>query len=166
MKVNSANAKVNYANIAPDPSFALGKDTAGNEPNGPKITAVFFTLNQETPFTNFQQGGIYQYRATGKQLKYQTAAQQNIVYSDVSSAYQNLIAARDRIRVYQERLLRDSNEVTRLNQRSYEAGQSDITAALQAQQANIQVRSSYLDAINDYASNFADLEKSVGRPLQ
>jgi outer membrane protein TolC len=166
MQVNSANAKLNYATIKPNPNFALGKDTAGNEPSGPKITSVFMTLNQETPLTNFNQGGIYQYRATGKQLKFQTAAQTNIVYSDVSSAYQNLLAAREKIRLYQEHLLRDSNEVTRLAQRSYESGQSDITAALQAQQANIQVRSSYLDAINNYASAFADLEKAVGRPLQ
>jgi len=166
MQVNTANAKLNYATIMPNPNFAFGKDTAGNEPTGPKITAVFMTLNQELPMTNVNQGGVYQYRASGKQLKFQTAAQTNMVNSDVSSAYQNLLAAREKIRLYQEHLLRDSNEVTRLAQRSYESGQSDITAALQAQQANIQVRSSYLDAINTYAGAFADLEKAVGRPLQ
>lgn len=166
LKVNTANARLNYANIIPNPNFALGKDTAGNEPSGPKITAVFMTLNQETPLTNINQGQIYQYKATGYQLNYQTAAQRNIVNSDISGAYQNVLAARDKVRIYQERLLRDSNEVTRLAYRSYEAGQSDMTAALQAQQANIQVRSSYLDAINSYASAFADLEKAVGRPLQ
>jgi len=148
--------------MLPNPNFALGKDTTGNEPAGPKLTAVFMTLNQETPFTNFQQGEIYQYRATARQLNFQTAAQRNMVYSDVAGAYQNLLAARDKIRIYQERLLQDSNEVARLAQRSYEVGQSDITAALQAQQANIQVRSAYLDAINAYAGAVADLEKAVG----
>ncbi|MBX9720402.1 MAG: TolC family protein [Candidatus Obscuribacterales bacterium] len=166
LKVNSANRAVNLANIAPDPSFALGKDTAGNEPSGPKITAVFFTVNQEIPFTNVQQGGIYQYKATGKQLQFQIESQKNQVYSDVSGAYQRLVASREKMRVYQERLLRDSNEVARLAQRSYEVGQSDITAALLAQQANIQVRSAYLDAMSNYASAFTDLEQAVGRPLQ
>lgn len=166
IKVNQANMAVSVANIIPDPIFAMGKSTSGNEPGGPKLTAVFMTLNQEVPLTNLQQGSIYQYKATGNQLKYQILSQRNQVNSDVANAYQNLVAARDKIRVYQERLLRDSNEVARLAQLSYEVGQSDITSALLAQQANIQVRSAYLDAINAYASAFTDLEQAVGRPLQ
>lgn len=166
LKVNQANMGVALGNIIPDPNFAMGKSTAGNEPGGPKITAVFFTLNQELPFSNVQQGNIYQYKATSYQLKYQVLSQRNQVATDVAGAYQNLIAAREKIRVYQEKLLRDSNEVARLAQLSYEAGQSDITSALLAQQANVQVRSAYLDAINSHASAFADLELSIGRPLQ
>ena len=166
LKVNQANMAVALGNIIPDPNFAMGKSTAGNEPGGPKITAVFFTLNQELPFSNVQQGNIYQYKATAYQLKYQVLSQRNQVNTDVAGAYQNLIAAREKIRVYQEKLLRDSNEVARLAQLSYESGQSDITSALLAQQANVQVRSAYLDAINSYASAFADLEQAVGRPLQ
>jgi outer membrane protein, heavy metal efflux system len=166
VQVNEANATGNYLNIVPDPSLALGKSTAGNPTDGPKITAVFFTLNQELPLTNLQQGGIFNYKAVRSQIRYQLAAQQNVIASDVANAYNNLVAARDKIRVYQDRLLRDSNEVARLARRSYEVGQSDITATLAAQQANIQTRSAYLDAVSSYASAFTDLEFSVGKPLQ
>ena len=115
---------------------------------------------------NFNQGSIYQYKATANQLKYQIASQRNQVESDVTSAYQNLLAAREKIRVYQERLLSDSEEVARLARRSYEVGQANITSTLQAQQSNIAVRSAYLAAVNDYASAFTDLEFAVGKPLQ
>lgn len=165
-RVNSTLLQGHYSSLISNPGFALGKDTAGNPVDGPKITAVFMTINEEVPLNNFQQGGIYQHKAVATQLRFQTEAQRNMIYSDVSASYQNLLAARDKIRVYQESLLQDSNEVTRLAQRSYEVGQSDITAALQAQQANIQVRADYLNAINDYATAIADLEKAVGRPLQ
>jgi outer membrane protein, heavy metal efflux system len=170
LKVNAANLKGAIGNVVPDPSIALGKSTAGNpgiqQPVGPKLTAVFFTVNAEMPMSNFNQGQIWQFKATQNQLKYQVLSQRNQVLADVSSAYNNLIAARKKIRVYQTKLLADSAEVAHLARRSYEVGQSDITATLQAQQANIQVRSSYLDAINAYASAFADLEFAIGKPLQ
>ena len=166
MKVNDANATLNKLNIVPNTNFADGKSTAGNPPFGPRLTAVFMTLNQELPLANVQQGGNYLYRATGTQLRFQTLSQQNQVMADISSAYNNLVAAREKIRVYQERLLADSNRMARLSRRSYEAGQSDINATLAAQQANVQTRSAYLDAVSSYASAFTDLEVAVGRPLR
>jgi outer membrane protein TolC len=124
------------------------------------------TLFQELPISNTNQGAIWQYKATGNQLNYQILAQRNQILADVSSAYNNLIAARKKLKVYQDRLLSDSNEVARLARRSYESGQSDITATLQALQANVQVRNAYLDAVNSYGSAFTDLEFAVGKPLQ
>jgi outer membrane protein, heavy metal efflux system len=166
LKVNKANLTNAVGNIVADPSFAFGKSTAGNPTPGPKVTAVFMTLYAEFPFSNYNQGQIYTYKAAGTQLHYQIESQKNQVIADVSSAYNNLIAARKKIHVYQERLLTDSNEVARLARRSYEVGQSDITSTLQAQQANVQVRNSYLDAINSYGSAFTDLELAIGKPLQ
>jgi outer membrane protein, heavy metal efflux system len=170
LKVNKANLLGAYGNALPNPSLAFGKSTAGNPgpfiPTGPKITAVFMTLQAEMPMGNFRQGDIYNFRAIQTQLKYQVLSQRNEILSDVSSAYNNLIAARNRIKVYQDRLLADSNEVARLARRSYEVGQSNITATLVAQQANVQTKNAYLDAVNSYAGALTDLEFAVGKPLQ
>lgn len=166
LQLNQANANANYANVIPNPNFAFGKSTAGNPATGPKLTAVFMTLNQGIPICNVQQGAIYQYKATRYQLGYQIGSQENQVIGDVSNAYYNLIAWRDKIRIYQERLLPDSNEVARLARRSYEAGQSGITDALQAQQTYIQTQNDYLLAVSAYASAFSDLEFAIGKPLQ
>jgi outer membrane protein TolC len=164
--VNNANLHGAWGNAIPDVNFAYGKSTAGNPSPGPKLTAVFMTLNAPVPISNWNQGAIYQYKATRTQLNYQILSERNQVMSDVSAAYNNLLSARKRIKVFQDRLLADSEEVARLSRRSYESGQADITSVLNAQQANVQTRSSYLDSINSYASAFADLEFAVGKPLQ
>lgn len=166
VKLNKANRLNAYSNVISDPTFVFGKSTTGNPPTGPKLTAVFYTLYAEFPTADFNQGPIYQYKAKQNQLKYQIPAQQNQVMIDVSSAYNNLIAARNKIRVYQEHLLFESEQVARLARRSYESGQSTITATLVAQQANVQTRNAYLDGVHTYASAFTDLELAVGKPLQ
>jgi len=166
LRVNEANLKLAYINIVPNPTIALGKSYAGNLPTGPKTTAVFFTVNAFSPTGSVNQGQIFQYKATAKQLHYQITAQRNQISTDVASAYQNLVASRDKLKIYQQHVLADSYEVARLARRSYEVGQSDITATLAAQQANVQTRSAYLDAVSSYQQSFTDLEQSSGRPLQ
>jgi cobalt-zinc-cadmium efflux system outer membrane protein len=166
LKVNSANLKGAYSNIVPNPTLALGKSTENNPSFGPKLSAWFMTLNAEMPFSNWNQGDIFHYRAIGRQLHYQIGSQRNQIMADVSSAYQNLVAQREKIHVYHEHVLTDSYEVARLARRSYEVGQSDITSTLQAQQNNVQIRSQYLDAVSSYAGSFTDLEQACGTPLQ
>jgi cobalt-zinc-cadmium efflux system outer membrane protein len=166
LRVNEANLHTAYANVIPNPTIAFGKSTGGNAPTGPKITAVFFTLNVSSPTGSVNQGQIFQYKSSSKQLRYQITAQRNQIATDVSSAYQNLLASREKLRIYQEHVLADSFEVARLARRSYEVGQSDITATLAAQQANVQIRSAYLDAVMSYQQSFTDLEQAFGRPLQ
>ncbi len=166
LKVNKANLMGAYGNIMPNPSLAFGKSTENNPSFGPKLSAWFMTLNAETPLSNWNQGDIFHFRATGRQLHYQIGAQRNQIMADVCSAYQNLVAQREKIRVYHEHVLTDSYEVARLARRSYEVGQSDITSTLQAQQNNVQIRSQYLDAVTSYAGAFTDLEQACGLPLQ
>ncbi|MBC7996616.1 MAG: TolC family protein, partial [Leptolyngbya sp.] len=145
-------------------------DTRTLNPGDPlpinKFNGYFIQVYQELPIFNFNQGDISLYRATLRQLKSQVVAQENIIQQEVSSSYQKVLAARQKILTYQEKLLNDSNEVARLSRRSYEVGQSDITSTLLTQQANIQIRNQYLDAVNTYQQTFTDLEQSIGTTLQ
>jgi outer membrane protein, heavy metal efflux system len=166
IKVNDANLKGAYGNIIPNPSIALGKSYGGNVPSGPKLTAVFFTINVQSPTANFNQGNIAQFKATAKQLHYQIQSEKNQISADVSSAYQTMLGARAKLFTYQDHILADSYETARLARRSYEVGQSDITATLAAQQANVQIRSQYLDAVTTYQQSFTDLEQACGTTLQ
>jgi outer membrane protein TolC len=72
---------------------------------------------------------------------------------------------RQKIQVYQEKALSRSTEIAALVQRRYQVGEKDITAALQAQQANAQVRNHYLNAIKAYELAYTDLEQSIGATL-
>jgi len=165
IRVNDANFNNALGAAVPNPGVAYGSSTNGNLPSGPKLRADFMTLNIELPVTNLNQGDVTKFKATRKQLVYQIAAQKNQVQADVSSAYNNLLAAREKIRVYQEHVLADSAEVARLSRRSYEVGQSDINSTLLAQQANVQIRSQYLDAVTNYQGAYTDLEQACGTSL-
>lgn len=165
ISVNSANLKKAYGNIVPNPQFWLGSSIAGNPPIGPKLSAYYFGVNVPTNLTDFQQGNIAEFKATARQLRYQMGAQENIITAEVSSAYNNVLAARQWLKVYEEHVLADSYEVARLARRSYEVGQADITSTLQAQQNNVQIRSNYLEAIALYQNAFTELEMACGEPL-
>jgi len=166
LKLTSSQLRVTYGNIIPDEPFSIGQSRTGNPSPGPRLLGFYVVAPIEIPVYNFQQGDIARLKATARQFYLQYAGQRNQVVADVSSAYKNLVAARDRIRTYREHVLADSEEVARLAQRSYEVGQSDITSTLQAQQANVQIRSQYLDAVTSYQQAYTDLEQSIGIPIE
>lgn len=166
IKTYNARLKAAMASIIPNTQLNIGNSITGNPPTGPKIkNGYFLGITQELPLGNFQQADIAEFRARIKQYKYEQGAQKNIITQEVTAAYQRMLAAREKIRSYQEKVLGESDEVARLARRSYEVGQSDITATLQVQQSNIQIRSQYLEAVQAYQQAFTDLEQSVGQTL-
>lgn len=166
LRLTKNQLRVTYGNVIPDEPFSVGQSRTGNPSPGPRLLGFYVTAPIEIPVYNFQQGDIARLKATARQFYLQYDAQRNQVVADVSSAYKNLVAARQRIRTYRDYVLADSEEVARLARRSYEVGQSDITSTLQAQQANVQIRSQYLDAVTSYQQAYTDLEQSVGIPLE
>lgn len=165
IRTNEAALRSTYANIMPDTQLNAGHSITGNPPDGPKLHGYFIGITQELPIFNFQQGDIARYRATLRQLKLELRTQQNLVSEEVAVAYERVQIARERIRAYQDHLLAQSAEVARLARRSYEVGQSDILAALLAQQQNVQVRNQYLEAVRSYQQAITDLEQSIGQTL-
>ncbi|MBX9722352.1 MAG: TolC family protein [Candidatus Obscuribacterales bacterium] len=167
LSVNRANMKVALGNVIPNPQLGVGNSITGNPPNGPKIIhGYYIETSWEMPVLNFQQGDISLYKATEKQLRAQVDAQKNLVTGDVTKAYNDVLTARGKIRMYEDTVLANSAEVARLSNRSYEVGQSDITASLTALQQNAQARLDYIGAVLDYQLAFNDLEQAVGIPLE
>ena len=165
IRTNEMRIKESYGNIMPNPLLTFGRAITGNPPEGPKLRGYHITANIELPVLDRQQGNIVRLRATIKSLKTNMVAQKNSIVAEVCSAYQKLVMARERIRMYQERVLSQSSKVARMASLSYQVGQSDITSALAAQQANIQVRSQHLDAVLAYQLALTDLEQAIGEPL-
>ncbi|MBX9723005.1 MAG: TolC family protein, partial [Candidatus Obscuribacterales bacterium] len=173
MRANQANLKMTYGNIVPNPAIGVGSSVVNGPGLSPDATSItknnfhgfFFQTFVELPVFNFQQGDISKYRAVIEQLRAERSTQQNIVEQDVVQAYQSVVAQRQKIQSYQEKALSRSAEIARLMQKTYQVGETDITSALQAQQANVQVRNEYLDAIKAYELAYTDLEQSIGTTL-
>ncbi|MBX9770355.1 MAG: TolC family protein, partial [Candidatus Obscuribacterales bacterium] len=119
----------------------------------------------QLPIFNVQQGDISQYRATIKQFKAELFTQQNIVQAEVVSAYRALVMQRQRIEAYQTKALDRSAQIAKMTQRSYEVGQIDINSVLVAQEANVQIRKDYLDAVYSYEIAYTNLEQAIGNTL-
>lgn len=161
---NNAALKLAYGNIVPNPQLNVGHSVSGNPPQGPATKGIFIGVTQEIPLGNVHQGEIARLRAVGKQIDRQIHAQRNIVSEEVVVAYQDVQTARERIESYQSRILDEAQEVVRLSQRSYEVGQIDLTTALAAQKANVDIRSQYLDAVSSYQNALTQMEQSTGMP--
>lgn len=173
-----AQLRVAYGEVLPNPTLGVGSSVVNGPPLDPAqldpgkplpknvFHGYFIQVFQPLPVFDLNQGDITKYKATIKALNSQVISQENVIQQEVSAAYQRVLAARQRILTYQEKLLNDSNEVARLSRRSYEVGQSDITSTLLTQQANIQIRNQYLDAVNAYQQAFTDLEQAIGTVLQ
>jgi len=163
--VNKANLQRTYGNMVPNVQYWTGNSNTYNLPSGPRLSAYYFGVNMPTNLTDFGQGDLAKFKALARQLNYQVGSQRNIIIGEVSSAYNNLLAARQKLQNYEEHILHDSFEVARLARRSYEVGQSDITSTLQTQQNNVLIRSLYLQAIQLYQDAFTELEMACGIPL-
>ena len=66
---------------------------------------------------------------------------------------------------YRDAILPQAQQVEQLAQDSYQLGQTDLAALLQALQASRDVRLRSLDAIAEFQTALADLERAVGAPL-
>ncbi|RTL37248.1 MAG: TolC family protein [Candidatus Melainabacteria bacterium] len=164
--VNAANLKLVRGNILPNPVFNVGNSYSGNPPKPSVSTRGFYIgVNQELPVLNFQQGELARLHAVRKQLLFERESTKNKIQEEVVTAYQQVEAATERVVLFQSSILPKSREVASLSRKSYEYGQTDINATLSAQQANVQVQSSYLETVRTYQQSMTDLEQSVGKPF-
>ena len=165
LAVNEASMRTAIGNILPNPQLNVGSSYSGNPPEGPATRGYFIGVTQEIPILNFQQGERARLRAQNIQIKRELESTKNIASEEVVSAYQQLAAARQRVAYFQEKILPTSEKVARMARRGYEVGQTDLTATLAAQQANVQTKAAYLEAVRNYQQSLTDLEQAIGHPL-
>jgi outer membrane protein, heavy metal efflux system len=165
MVSNDATRRVTIGNIIPNGQIGTGFDKQRNPPTD-SVYRMYLMGSFPVPIFDRQQGELARLRATARNLNFDLISQQNIIRGQVDLAYRKVINAREIMRKYQEKIIDQSKNVADLGRLSYELGQTDITSALNAQQANIQVRNAYLAQVMNYEQGFTDLEQSVGHVLQ
>ncbi len=162
---NDANRKLTIGNILPNGQISTGWDRQRNPPENP-TNRMYLMGSFPVPIFDRQQGELARLRATERNLNFELLSQQNIIRGQVQLAYRKVVNARETMRRYQESIIAQSEKVAALGRLSYQLGQTDITSALNAQQANIQVRTAYLAQIMNYEQGFTELEQAVGHVLQ
>lgn len=161
-KIERSQRALYRADRIPNLTLSLGMDY--NSPHnfryGPRSQASI-----DVPIFMHYQGEIAQSDAALVALQDQYAAVQRSVDGSVESAFLQLDSREEQARLYGKSLVPAAQNLESLAEESYRAGQADILAVLSAQQNVQQVRQQYLQSLYAVHQAFAQLEATVGVPL-
>jgi outer membrane protein, heavy metal efflux system len=122
-------------------------------------------VNMEMPIFSRNQGEIAESSATLIALEDQAAATRRAVDGRVEQAYYELDAREAQAKLYKETLVPAATRLESMAEESYQAGKANILAVLDAQRNVQQVQQAYLQSLFTLQQAFAQLEETVGAPL-
>ncbi len=117
------------------------------------------------PVFTSHKAGVLVEQTTLTQLMAERQAALVRIDGDVTAAAVTAEAQRVAYVRYRDVILPQAQQVEQLAQDSYELGQTGIAALLQALQASRDIRLRSLDAISQFQTALADLERAIGAPL-
>ena len=123
---------------------------------GAAVTLPLFTTHR---------AGVLVEQTTLEQLLAQRQATLIRIQGEVTAASQRAQAQRELYMRYRDQIIPQAMQVEQLAQDAYQLGQTGIAALLQALQATRDVRLRSLDAIDQFQTALADLERAIGAPL-
>ncbi|HKW88933.1 MAG TPA: TolC family protein [Candidatus Acidoferrales bacterium] len=146
------------------PNLTLSAGLDSNAPHnfryGPRSQA-----SMEIPIFMRNQGEIAESSATLIALEDQAAATRRAVDGRVEQAYYELDAREAQAKLYNETLVPAAAHLESMAEESYQAGKANILSVLDAQRNVQQVRLAYLQSVFAVQQAFAQLEETVGAPL-
>ncbi len=122
-------------------------------------------ISMELPIFYHEQGEIAQSTASLHALEAETAAKRRAIAGRVESAYYDLSAREAQVSLYRQTLVPTTQHLVEMAEESYRAGKANILTVLGAQRDVRQVDREYLDTLLAMQAAFADLEETVGAPL-
>jgi cobalt-zinc-cadmium efflux system outer membrane protein len=109
--------------------------------------------------------GVLVEQTTFEQLTAEREATLARITGEVTAAATAAEAQRQAYVRYRDVILPQAQQVEQLAQDAYQLGQTGISALLQALQTSRDVRLRSLDAVSQFHSTLADLERAIGAPL-
>ena len=161
-KIEQSQRALFQAQRIPNLTLSLGMDF--NSPHnfryGPRSQA-----SMEFPIFSRYQGEIAESSATLVALDDQAQAMRRAVEGHVESGYLDLDTREQQARLYQESLIPAASKLESLAEESYRAGKANILSVLDAQKNVQAVKQQYLLSLFAVHQAFAQLEVTVGSPL-
>ncbi|HEV2617989.1 MAG TPA: TolC family protein [Candidatus Acidoferrales bacterium] len=161
-KIEQSQRALFQAERIPNLTLSLGIDY--NSPHnfryGPRSQA-----SMEVPIFTRNQGEIAQSDASLVALEDQAAATRRAVEGHVESAFLQLDSREAQARLYKDSLMPAADKLEGMAEESYKAGKANILSVLDAQKNVQTVREQYLQSLLAVHQAFAQLEATVGVPL-
>ena len=161
-KVELSQLALYKADRIPNLTLSLGMDYASphNFRYGPRSAA-----SMEVPIFSRDQGEIAESSASLIALQDQALATRRAVEGHVESAFLELDSREAQAQLYKASLVPASERLESMAEESYRAGKANILSVLDAQKNVQQVREGYLQSLFAVQQAFAQLEDTVGAPL-
>jgi outer membrane protein TolC len=146
------------------PDFDLGVSRHRIEGEG---TWWDVTLSLPVPLFFWQpkKGEIAEAEANIQSLQRETEHIQNYITLEVEEAYMNAQTTDNQIRLFEDEIITQAEEVYNMYLFSYQEGEIGSIELIDARRTLVEARKSYADALYNYSIALAALEKSVGQPF-
>jgi len=127
-----------------------------------------FTLSFPIPLFFWQpkKGEIAEAEANIRALEKDAEYLKNAITLEVEEAYMNAVTVNNQIRLYEEEILTQAEEVYNMFLFSYQEGEIGGIELIDARRTLIEALTSYADALFAYDVALAALEKSIGQKLE
>jgi outer membrane protein TolC len=127
-----------------------------------------FTLSFPIPLFFWQpkKGEIAEAEANIKSLEKESEHLGNAITLEVEEAYMTAVTANNQIRLFEDEILTQAEEVYNMFLFSYQEGEIGGIELIDARRTLIESRTSYADALFNYGVALAALEKSIGQKLK
>ena len=159
----SLRKKQAYLSYLPDFNLAVSRHRLEGEK-----TTWDFTLSLPIPLFFWQpkKGEIAEAEALMKSLQNEAEHLSNAISLEVEEAYMNALTASNQIKLFEEQILTQAEEVYNMFLFSFQEGEIGGIELIEARRTLIEARKSYADALFNYDVTLAALEKSVGQSLE
>jgi cobalt-zinc-cadmium efflux system outer membrane protein len=152
--------KQGYMSYLPDFDLGIARHRLLGEQ-----TTWDFTIAFPIPLFFWQpkKGEIAEAEANIESLKREEDHLKNTISLEVEEAYMNALTASNQIKLFEEDILTQAEEVYNMFLFSFQEGEIGGIELIEARRSLIESRQAYADALFNYAVTIAALEKSVGQ---
>ncbi|MFC2169429.1 TolC family protein [Acidobacteriota bacterium] len=163
LKRENLKKKQGYLSYLPDLDLGVSRHRIGGEP-----TTWDVTLSFPIPLFFWQpkKGEIAEAQANAESLNSEEVHLKNTISLEVEEAYMNALTAANQIRLFEDEILAQAEEVYNMFLFSYQEGEISSIELIDARRTLIEARKSYADSLFNYDVALADLEKSIGQEFE
>ena len=127
-----------------------------------------FALSFPIPLFFWQpmKGEIAEAQANIESLKREAEHLKNAITLEVEEAHMNAVTAQNQIRLFEDEIISQAEEVYNMFLFSYQEGEIGSIELIEARRTLLEARKAYADALFNHGVALAALEKSIGQSLE
>ncbi len=139
-------------------AYQVGAHTdSGNFNNGAYAGASLVNIPLFYNYSPEIQNATFKLRQS--ELKYESA--KNKAIKDVSAAYQRFLTAVENLNYYENKIIKNSEELIEISKESYEEGKTEITSLIVMKQSYISIIVGYTYALAEYYNSWTNFLREV-----